>query len=405
MPGDRATARAPDGELALDLIETLAGEIGPRRPTSRAEAVAAEVLRDVLGSRGVAARVEPFPAYASFGYPYGVIGALACAPALLPRRWRGLRGAVAALGAALLAAEGGLLATPLSAGLARRATSRNVVATIEPTGEPARTLCLMAHLDSSRSGLLFHPAAGPYLRRWLELQSAASFALAAEPVLARTPAGRAVIGAARAASAAGLALLAERELRGVDVAGANDNASGAAAVVQLAVELASARPEATRIVVLIAGSEEAGMLGARAFLRGRETRGWLFLNFDGVGAPAPLRYLRSEGIVRKWPADPALVRLAESVRADRPELGLEPAVAPIGLTYDATAVLARGGRALTLVAGDDDGRIPNYHQPTDTVSNLDLERLDRALEVGRALIAGIERGEADRRPVTERVVA
>src|SRR5205085_7230497 len=110
---------------------------------------------------------------------------------------------------------------------------------------------------------------------------------------------------------------------------------------------------------------EAGLLGARAFLDGHDTEHWLFLNFDGVGAPATLRYLPREGIGRTWPADTALIGLAERVRAERPELGLEPLDAPTGLTYDATAVLARGGRALSLVAADG-GRIPNYHRPTDT---------------------------------------
>ena len=394
MPAEPEAEVAPGAAVALDLIATLAEEIGPRRPTSRAEAVAAEVVRDALASAGVRATVEPFPAYASFGYPYGVIAALASVPALLPRRWPVLRGAIAAVGAALLASEGGLTRTPLSDALAR-STSRNVVATIEPSGEAVRTLCLVAHLDSSRSGLLFDPAFGPHLRRWLLLQSAATFALAAEPVLARAAPGRALVVGARAITITGLGLLGERELRGVDVPGANDNASGTGAVVQLAGELAAAPLARTRVVVLVAGSEEAGLLGARAFLGSRETADWLFLNFDGVGAPAPLRYLPSEGVLRSWPADPALIAIAARLRGERPELGLEPAAAPIGLTYDATAVLARGGRALTLVAGDDEGRIPNYHQPTDTVANLDLERLSRTLEVGRVIVAAVDRGEAD----------
>ena len=121
----------------------------------------------------------------------------------------------------------------------------------------------------------------------------------------------------------------------------------------------------------------------------------MFLNFDGVAAPATLRYLPEEGLVRTWKADPALVGLAERVRSERPELGLEPVDQPLGLTYDATAVLARGGRALTLVAGDR-GRIPNYHQPSDTVANLDPPTLGRALEIGRQLIRLVDAGEADR---------
>ena len=67
---------------------------------------------------------------------------------------------------------------------------------------------------------------------------------------------------------------------------------------------------------------------------------------------------------------------------------------PIGLTYDVTPVLARGGRGITLVAGDD-GVIPNYHWPTDTPENLDPDSLVRALEVARRMVAAVDRGEAD----------
>ena len=378
---------------AIDLIETLAGEIGARRPTSTAEAVAAEVIVDSLRSGGIDARTEPFPSYASFAYPYGAVAALALVPALLPNRWRALRAAIGVGAAGLLAAEGELRRTPMSDAVAR-SQSRNVVAAVEPRGEPARTLCLIAHSDTSRSGLMFHPALGPYLQPLFSGPGLAAIGLAAAPLVEGRRAGRALTRAMRAVLVASLALLAERELRGVDVPGANDNASGAAAVVQLAVEVAAAPLESTRLAVLITGSEEAGLIGARAFLDSHDTDDWLFLNFDGVGAPATLRYLPEEGIGRKWPADAGLVALAERVRAEHPELGLERIDAPTGLTYDATAVLARGGRALTLVAGDG-GRIPNYHQPTDTVGNIDRDGLERAIAVGRELIALVDRGEAD----------
>jgi hypothetical protein len=84
------------------------------------------------------------------------------------------------------------------------------------------------------------------------------------------------------------------------------------------------------------------------------------------------------------------------VADERPELGVSRAQTPIGLTYDSTAVLAAGGRALTLVAADDRGCIPHYHQESDIVANLDREVLGRALEFGRALLARLEAGEGDR---------
>ncbi|HEX2436492.1 MAG TPA: M28 family peptidase, partial [Solirubrobacterales bacterium] len=149
----------------------------------------------------------------------------------------------------------------------------------------------------------------------------------------------------------------------------------------------------TRIVVLMTGCEESGLLGAQAFLAGRDTAGWLFVNFDSLGGPATLRFLRREGVLAKWNADRRLVDIAERLRARRPELGLEPTDRPAGLTYDSSPVLARGGRAITFSAQDE--TIPNLHLPSDTLDNVDPDVLSRALEAGREMIAAIDRGEGD----------
>jgi hypothetical protein len=205
--------------------------------------------------------------------------------------------------------------------------------------------------------------------------------------------GRRLLAGARASLAVTAALLAERELRGVDVPGANDNASGVAAVAQLTLETAETPLEHTRVVSLMTGCKEAGVLGAQAFLDRHDTSRWLYLNFDNVGGPATLRYLPREGVGRTWEADPLLLGLAEGVSANRPELGLKRADGPIGLSYDATPVLARGGRAITFVAADR-GVIPNYHWPTDTSENLDPASVENAIEVGREMLAALDRGEA-----------
>jgi hypothetical protein len=396
MTDSPATAAAELGATheAMALIELLSQQVGPRRPGSASERVAAELVRDALAAAGLEARTEPFAAFSTFAAPYGVIAALACLPGLLPRRRRAARAVAALSAAAMLVAEGRLRRTPLSALLAR-GESRNVIATLEPGREPERSLCLMAHVDSSRGGLLFAPRAQPLIRRWIGAQSVATLVAAAEPLLARRAPGRMLVTGSRLVVAAGLALLAERELRAADVPGANDNASGVATVVQLAAEAAASPPTSTRLVVLVCGAEEAGLLGSIAFLDSHETAGWLFVNFDGVAAPATLRYLDREGIVGGWDADDGLLSALRRIAAQRPELRLEPADLPLGLTYDATAVLARGGRAVTLVAGDE-GAIPNYHQPSDTAANADPDTLGRALAIGRELIAAVDRGEADR---------
>ena len=386
------TEAATERDRLLGWIELLATEIGPRRPTSVAEREAATAVAERLRGRGVAAELEAFKGYATFAAPFGVILALGLAPALLSRE-RGLpRALLGLLSAGALVSEGGLRWTPLSERLATR-PSQNLVATIESSGPAERTVVLCCHLDTSRSGLLFHPSSAPHLHRWLQALSAASLVAAAEPLLARARAGRTVLRLARAAMGVGAGLLIERELRGVDVPGANDNASGVAVVAELATELAAEPLESTRVVVLMTGCEESGLLGAQAFLHSRDTAGWLFLNFDSVGGPGTLRFVRREGVVTHWDTDPRLLALAEDIAAQRPELGIEPAEGPIGLTYDASPVLARGGRAITFVNGDG-GVIPNYHQPTDTADRVDPDAVAAALEAGREMVRAIDRGEA-----------
>jgi len=387
-----ASERAIESDSALEWVGTLADEIGPRRPTSEAERAAAELVRERLAEAGIEARLEGFRAYATFAAPIGVGLALALAPALLPPKRRALRSLFAISSAAALAGEGSLVHTPLSDLLSRR-PSQNVVAEIGPQGEAKRTLCLMCHLDTSRSGLLFHPRTVRFLNPFLRFLGAANAAQAAEPLVGGSRRGRQALGVARALLAVGAGLLVERELRGEDVPGANDNASGVAVAAQLALEIAADPLEHTRVVFLATGCEESGLLGSQAFLRSRNTTRWLFVNFDNVGGDATLRFVTREGVGTRWDADPLLVALAGRIGAQRPELGLEPSDAPIGLTYDASPVLARGGRAITFVAGDG-GVIPNYHWPTDTTDNVDPAALARALEVGREMIARIDRGEA-----------
>jgi hypothetical protein len=383
--------------VAMEWVRLLAEEVGPRRPTGPAERLAAELVADRLTKRGLAVERQEFDGYSTFAVPYGA--ALAVALSGLPlRRGRPWVGAgLASAGAALATAEDGLITRPLTRAMARQ-PSRNVIASIEPREEPERTACLVCHLDSSRSGLMFHPRFLPFLHAWIATQSTA-FALTVSGALLRglSP-GRRILAGAYGVLLAGLGVLIEREIRGVDVPGANDNASGVAAVATLALELQQRPLEHTRVICLFTGCEEAGLLGADAFIgdlesRGEEWRTWMFVNFDGVAAPATLRFLREEGVVRKWPADAHLGRIATEISQRRPELGLVGTYRNAGLTYYATPVMARGGRAITLSAQDE--TIPNYHSPTDTVENAEPDVLERAIEVGREMLAAIDRGEAD----------
>jgi peptidase M28-like protein len=389
QPQPSATATS---EL-MEWISLLADDVGPRRPTSTAERRAAGLVAERLRERGVEASLEPFRGYSSFGLPFGLTLATAITPSLLPARRRRLRSALASLAAGALVSEGSLTTSPLTEALSR-APSQNVVATIEPRGPAERTLCLMAHLDSSRSGLIFHPRLVGLMGRWITLNSALVLAAAAaEPLLGGGRRGRRALASARGVLAAGLVLILERELRGEDVPGANDNASGCAVAARLATELAEDPPKSTRIVLCLTGCEEAGTLGSRAFLRAHDTSGWLFLNIDNVGGDGTVRYLAREGVITRWNADPGLVAVADSVAESRRELRMAPTDHPAGLTYDSSPVLAAGGRAITLSVQD--GFIPDLHRPSDVTANVDPGGVERTFEAARAIAAAVDAGSAD----------
>jgi len=376
---------------ALELIRLLAKEIGPRRPCSEAEARASEALARWLRDRGVAAERERFEGYATFAAPYGVMLGTALAGGMLQERRPRLGGLVSAAALAALALEADLRVTPVSDLLSRR-PSANLVASVPAGGTPRRRVCLCAHMDSTRSGLIFHPAVLPRLPLLLRVPGFSATLLAVAPLVRRLPGAGVLRRLALAGVALSLVLLAERELRGEDVAGASDNASGAGVAAQLMAELAATPLEHTTVDLLVSGCEEAGVLGAQAYLsshpeRVRETT---FVNFDTVGGDVPLTYVLREGtaggVLRN--ASERLVASLERLARRRPELDLRAARATAGLSTDVTPVLARGLEGITLLA---QGKtIPHYHWPTDIWENVAPATVGRALEVGRELLAEID---------------
>jgi hypothetical protein len=383
-------------ERALELIRALSVEIGPRRPCSQAEKGAALLLEQWLVERGVDARREHFTGYSSFGYPYALIMGAALAGGLLQRAGRRSGDVLPAASLAIAMLEGDLRVTPLSRLLSRRPSVNVLGRTPAPSTEPRQIVCLCGHLDTTRSGLIFHPRVVPRLAQLLQLPAVSGALLAAGPLLRRFRTGKALQMAGIAGMGISLALLLERELRGQDVPGANDNASGAAVAAQLAAECAAEPPEHTVVRLLVTSCEESGLLGAQAYARAHaaEAARTTFLNFDSVGGDVPLTYLLREGSATQTrPASPRLVELAAAIARRRPELALVPARTTPGLPTDATVFRARGWEAITLLAQSDRG-IPNYHQPSDTYGNVSTDAIGRTLEVGREFLKELDRAAA-----------
>ena len=260
----------------------------PGAPPARPSASPPSASGTASPTRAWTPKLEPFDGYSSFAQPIAIFLALALAPALLPRRSR-LRALLSSAALAGWSPRGACAGCrsqlPSRAARARTWSPRSSPAAKRRANPlpvwPPRHLAVRAHvppafravadaLDQSSDGR----------RRGRRRWRAAARRLADRP--------RILVAGARALVAVGAGTAAERELRGSDVPGANDNASGTAVCVELCREprRAAAR-RAPGSFVLLTGCEESGLLGAQAFLRARDTSGWLFLNFDNVGAGGP----------------------------------------------------------------------------------------------------------------------
>ncbi len=172
--------------------------------------------------------------------------------------------------------------------------------------------------------------------------------------------------------------------------GANDNASGVAASIEIARRLRDNLPPDTKLVVLSFGSEETMVMGSgttvKTIFAGVDRERTYAINLDGVGG-GDIRYCLGEGLLCVYPFDPELVAAARHV-ARRP--GFErfiPYTIRSGAS-DALPFVHAGIKAISLIGLDEDDYPPNYHWHTDTPENIDEGSLDLAV---RATIEMIRR--------------
>jgi Peptidase family M28 len=378
-------------------VRDLAG-FGHRGSATKRERQAATYLRGEIRSLGLEAQEERFPGSASLGARLLLHVALAAGGAAL--LWRAPL-AAAALGAAALlslvmeqTAQRGLLSRCLPS-----APSQNVVARLSGTPSPRRRLVLCAHYDTQRTGLIWHEGGRrltAILRRIPPLLQMPfllpSLAMAVQPCLAVAAAlGVAPVlvswltGGLLVVYGVTGALMADW-VRGAAVPGASDNASGAAAALELAERWLADPVEDVELVLLLTGCEETGLLGAAAWADAHhdEIRAvpTLFLNLDGLGFGPP-RFLGAEvpvaGLPISYPA--ALVDQCRRIVDARP-------LAVFGPT-DGLAFLVRGIPGITLIGCQDGGHLPHYHQLTDTPDRVDFDAAWRGIEYAAALLRGM----------------
>ncbi len=111
---------------------------------------------------------------------------------------------------------------------------------------------------------------------------------------------------------------------------------------------------------------------------GEELRDALIINIDNVGA-GQLSWVTSEGMARRYRANARLMGLAKRVSREH-EILVKPR-AYKGLSTDATPALARGFKAMTIMAFDSAGLPVNWHWKTDTSDQIEPEVVERATDL------------------------
>jgi Tol biopolymer transport system component len=175
--------------------------------------------------------------------------------------------------------------------------------------------------------------------------------------------------------------------------GADDNASGTAAVLELAASLAEerkARPEEFRrgVVFALWSGEEIGIIGSSYFVEHPTvtlSNVAAYVNFDMVGRLRENRLsLQGVGSSKMWRR---LVEKRNVAAGFNLSLQEDPY-----LPTDGTSFYPKGVPILNFFTGGHD----DYHRPTDTADKLDYDGLERITKFARALVVDLTRG--DERP-------
>ena len=391
------TAAHLDQEWLRGLVETLASI---HRPTaSHGERVAAEWVTARLRELGATgARIEEEDVHGTFWWPLGLAAGAGLAAGIAALRGR------RALGAALAGLAGAAAIDDLPPGsrtlrsLLPRRTATTVVAELGPS-DAERTVVLVAHHDAAHAGLLYHPGIPDAVfgrLPWLIKRVDTSPPLFAPVVLIPLLVGGGALTESRALVKGGTALaalaggvLADIALRGT-VPGANDNATGVAALLAVSRSLAERPTESVR-VMLVSTSEEALCEGMQAFckrrLPGLPRDSTFFVALETLGSPH-LLVLRGEGMLRMREYPPRSLALLDGL-ADELGIWLFPNLRLRNAT-DGVIPLAAGYECAALCSCTELKQPANYHWPTDVPENVDYGTLADAVRLTEAVVRRLD---------------
>lgn len=157
--------------------------------------------------------------------------------------------------------------------------------------------------------------------------------------------------------------------------GANHNASGIAALLEIAERICKRRIRQSSVLFYFSGAHFANMAGMRALVKEISSayEEVFIINIEGVGAGS-LCYTESEGVLRKTACAPQLVEIAQ-------RLSKRHRVRPVRMHNYATNAylpLLHGYKAISILGLDDNEFPVNYGSEEDTSSSVSAESVIKA---------------------------
>jgi hypothetical protein len=273
--------------------------------------------------------------------------------------------------------------------------------------KPRRRVVLLASLDAGQAS----PLCSGRLRSWLSDEGSDGTPRGASRLPMLGLAAAAVVALASALGADGapasvarftlagvlavVSWLGLRWARDTSSAGANDDASGVAAMLTAVEQLAAQLPPDVELWCAATGAGQSRGQGVRALLDAHpEWKGdhTAFVAFDTVGAGA-LHWARSDGDLARAVHAPLLGELARRIAAS----GAYGDVSPFDLAFETTGhpVARRGAQVLSLVGLQPD-RLPlHWRERDDSPQSLDTETVIRAADFGCCVLSAYLRGDAE----------
>lgn len=371
----------------MDHIYNLSVKIGKRGTATEGEYRARDYIKDVFTQLGIENSTESFKTITSFSYPYIVIYLLSVIGVIfLLFHYEIIAIILTGAGAIMFFLENSSF--EVAALFLPKRTSSNVIGFIPALKQARSRIIVTAHYDSSRSGIMFSPRFVKGFRNTfigLVISIFSIFILTAMYWITKVLFLKIIVVILAVDPIVTIGLLLHREIKGDYTNGANDNASGVGVLLGVAERFKREPLDDTELYLVATGAEEVGMVGMIAFVKNHQRllKDAFIINLDNCGA-GELSYIIEEGMIKKYPSDPRLVTIADGLRKKGFE-DVKPRVFTT-MSTDALVALSRGFGAMSIMAFDKNGILPNWHWETDVFENVEPKVVNLAYEFVSALI-------------------